>query len=153
MRHPTPTCQASTQPTRRTRPTGAGSDPKARKKANPSEQDVLREREAHLTEFSFSERVQLSETAKQDLNDEINLLTSMMKRFMRAAESAGEDDYPANLAKSLDLLGLTCSRLASVLRVNMALIAPGKNLESDELLRRLTEFGRDVNQMGEARHD
>lgn len=33
------------------------------------------------------------------------MLSRTLKRFMRAADSAGEADYPVNLAKSLDLLG------------------------------------------------
>jgi len=153
MRHPNPTCQASTQPTGKARPIAAGSPRKAHPGLNPPQQDQLAEREAFLADFSPTERLQLSEAAKLNLNDEINLLTRTMKRFMRAAESAGEDDYPVNLAKSLDLLGLTCSRLASVLRVNVSLIGPGKNEESEELLKRLTDFSREVKQMNEVQHD
>ena len=153
MRHPNPTCQASTQPTGKARRNSAGSPRKAHPSLNPPQQDQLAEREVFLADFSATERLQLSEAAKLNLNDEINLLTRTMKRFMRAAESAGEDDYPVNLAKSLDLLGLTCSRLASVLRVNVSLIGPGKNEESEELLKRLTDFSKEVKQMNEVQHD
>ena len=72
-------------------------------------------------ELSHAERLQLSESARFSMDEEISLLRKMIKNFTRAAGTSGEDDYPDNLAKSLDLLGLTCSRLASVLRVNMAL--------------------------------
>jgi hypothetical protein len=115
--------------------------------------DKLAEREAFLAEFSPAERLQLSEAAKLNLDEEISLLSRTLKRFMRAAECAGEDDYPVNLAKSLDLLGLTCSRLASVLRVNATLVGPGKNEDSKELLKRLTDFSQEVRQMGEVSHD
>ena len=84
---------------------------------------------------------------------EISLLSSTMKRFVRAAESAGEDKYPVNLARALDLLGLTCSRLASVLRVNFILVGPEKSGDAIELLKRLTDFGQEVRQMGEVSHD
>jgi hypothetical protein len=113
----------------------------------------LADREAFLTEFSPAERLQLSETAKLDLDEEINLLSRTLRRFMRAAESAGEDDYPANLAKSLDLLGLTCSRLASVLRVNVMLAGHQKTDLAQELLERLTDFRREVKAGGEASRD
>ena len=72
-------------------------------------------------ELNHAERLQLSESARFSMDEEISLLRKMIKNFTRAAGTSGEDDYPDNLAKSLDLLGLTCSRLASVLRVNMML--------------------------------
>jgi len=115
--------------------------------------DRLAEREAFLADFSPAERLQLSEAAKINLDEEISMLSTTLKRFMRAAESAGEDDYPVNLAKSLDLLGLTCSRMASLLRVNVILIGPEKNDVSKELLKRLTDFSQEVKQMGEVSHD
>ena len=149
MRHSNPTCQAYTQPTGKARPNAAGS----LRQAQSEQQDRLAEREAFLADFSPAERLQLSEAAKLDLDEEISMLSHTMKRFMRAAESAGEDDYPVNLAKSLDLLGLTCSRMASLLRVNVILIGPEKNDVSKELLKRLTDFSQEVKQMGEVSHD
>jgi len=74
------------------------------------------------------------------------MLSRTLNRFMRAAENAGEDDYPVNLAKSLDLLGLTCSRMASLLRVNAFLSGPEKNDLSKDLLKRLTDFSQEVRQ-------
>lgn len=149
MRHSNPTCQAYTQPTGKARPNAAGS----LRQAQSEQQDRLAEREAFLADFSPAERLQLSEAAKLDLDEEISMLSTTLKRFMRAAESAGEDDYPVNLAKSLDLLGLTCSRMASLLRVNVILIGPEKNDVSKELLKRLTDFSQEVKQMGEVSHD
>ena len=149
MRHSNPTCQAHTQPTGKARPNAAGS----LRQVQSEQHDKLAEREAFLAEFSPAERLQLSEAAKLNLDEEISLLSRTLKRFMRAAECAGEDDYPVNLAKSLDLLGLTCSRLASMLRVNATLVGPGKNEDSKELLKRLTDFSQEVRQMGEVNHD
>ncbi len=149
MRHSNPTCQASTQPTGKARPTTAGKT----RQAQSELEDKLAEREAFLADFSPAERLQLSEAAKLDLDEEINMLSRTLKRFMRAAEGAGEEDYPVNLAKSLDLLGLTCSRMASLLRVNVMLLGPEKSGTSMELLKRLTDFSQEVRQMGEGSHD
>ena len=149
MRHSNPTCQAPTQPTGKARPNAAGS----LRQANFEQLDKLAEREAFLADFSPAERLQLSEAAKLDLDEEISMLSRTLRRFMRAAESAGEEDYPVNLAKALDLLGLTCSRMASLLRVNVVLLGPEKSADSIELLKRLTDFGQEVKQMGEVSHD
>ena len=137
MRHSNPTCQASTPPTGTARPNAAGS---------------LRQVDCEQLD-RLAERLQLSETAKLNLDEEISMLSRTLKRFMRAADSAGEEDYPVNLAKSLDLLGLTCSRMASMLRVNVMLNGADKNGDSIELLKRLTDFGQEVRQMGEVNHD
>ena len=149
MRHSNPTYQASTQPSGKARPNAAGS----LRQANFEQLDKLAEREAFLADFSPAERLQLSEAAKLDLDEEISMLSRTLRRFMRAAESAGEEDYPVNLAKALDLLGLTCSRMASLLRVNVVLLGPEKSADSIELLKRLTDFGQEVKQMGEVSHD
>ncbi|HPR35767.1 MAG TPA: hypothetical protein PKY64_08850 [Anaerolineaceae bacterium] len=149
MRHSNPTCQAPTQPTGKARPNAAGS----LRQVDCEQLDRLAEREAFLADFSPAERLQLSEAAKLNLDEEISMLSRTLKRFMRAADSAGEEDYPVNLAKSLDLLGLTCSRMASMLRVNVMLNGPEKNGDSIELLKRLTDFGQEIKQMGEVSHD
>ncbi|HOZ37990.1 MAG TPA: hypothetical protein PLH64_04485 [Anaerolineaceae bacterium] len=149
MRHSNPTCQASTQPSGKARPNSAGS----LRQADYEQLDKLAEREAFLADFNPAERLQLSEAAKLDLDEEISMLSRTLRRFMRAAESAGEEDYPVNLAKALDLLGLTCSRMASLLRVNVVLLGPEKSADSIELLKRLTDFGQEVKQMGEVIHD
>ena len=149
MRHLNPTCQASTQPSGKARPNTAGS----LRQAQSEQLDRLAEREAFLADFSPAERLQLSEAAKLNLDEEISMLSLTLKRFMRAADSAGEDDYPVNLAKSLDLLGLTCSRMASMLRVNVMLNGPEKNADSIGLLKRLADFSQEVRQMGEGSHD
>ena len=149
MRHPNPTCQASTPPTGTARPNAAGS----LRQVDCEQLDRLAEREAFLADFSPAERLQLSEAAKLNLDEEISMLSRTLKRFMRAAESTGEEDYPVNLAKSLDLLGLTCSRMASMLRVNVMLNGAEKNGDSIELLKRLTDFSQELRQTGEVSHD
>ena len=84
--------------------------------------------------LNHAERLQLSESARFSMDEEIVMLRKMIKNFARAAGTHGEEDYPDNLARALDLLGLTCSRLASVLRVNMVLAGP-----QDDALRKQIE--------------
>lgn len=84
--------------------------------------------------LNHAERLQLSESARFSMDEEIIMLRKMIKNFTRAAGTHGEEDYPDNLARALDLLGLTCSRLASVLRVNMVLAGP-----QDDALRKQIE--------------
>ena len=83
MRHSNPTCQASTQPTGKARPNAAGT----LRQAQSEQEDKLTEREAFLADFSPAERLQLSEAAKLNLDEEISLLSSTMKRFPRHAQS------------------------------------------------------------------
>ena len=149
MRHSNPTCQASTQPTGKARPIAAGSP----RQADGELHDMLADREAFLTDFSSAERLQLSEAAKINLDEEISMLSHTLRRFVRAAENAGEEKYPVNLAKALDLLGLTCSRMASVLRVNIMVNGSEKNGYSEELLKQLTDFGQEIKHMSEEKHD
>ena len=149
MRHSNPTCQAHTQPPGKARPNPAGTA----RQAQSEQQDLLAEREAYLAEFTPAERLQLSDAAKRNLDEEISMLSRTLRRFVRAAESTGEEDYPVNLAKSLDLLGLTCSRMASLLRVNVIVLGPGKSDVSEEFLKCLTDFSQDVKQIREDIHD
>ncbi len=149
MRHSNPTCQASTQPTGKARPIAAGSP----RQADCEQHNILADREAFLTDFSSAERLQLSEAAKINLDEEISMLSHTLRRFVRAAENAGEEKYPVNLAKALDLLGLTCSRMASVLRVNIMVNGSEKNGYSEELLKQLTDFGQEIKHMSEEKHD
>lgn len=66
-------------------------------------------------------RLQLAEETQANLDYEIEMLRKTMRTFMRSVRSRKTEAYPEKLSKSLDLLGLTCSRLASVMRVNIAL--------------------------------
>lgn len=150
MRHSNPTCQASTQPTGKARPNMAGSP----RQADGEQLDRLAEREALLTDFSPAERLQLSEAARINLDEEIGMLKQTLRRFLRASEMADEDgEYPVNLAKTLDLLGLTCSRMASSLRVNMMVNGPQGSDESKEWLKRLADFSEEVKQISAGSDD
>ena len=81
------------------------------------------------------------------------MLRKMIRNFTRAAGTSGEEDYPDNLAKSLDLLGLTCSRLASVLRVNMMLAGSHEDDLRKQIEDSLADFLAEVKTQSKAKSD
>ncbi len=97
-----------------------------------------------LKDINYAERLQLSESARFGMDEEIAMLRKMIRNFTRAAGTSGEEDYPDNLAKALDLLGLTCSRLASVLRVNMMLAGSHEDDLRKQIEDSLAEFLAEV---------
>ena len=102
--------------------------------------------------INHAERLQLSESARFSMDDEIAMLRKMIRNFTRAAGTSGEEDYPDNLAKSLDLLGLTCSRLASVLRVNMLLAGSHEDELRKQIEDSLAEFLAEVKTPGKSKN-
>ena len=102
--------------------------------------------------INHAERLQLSESARFSMDDEIAMLRKMIRNFTRAAGTSGEEDYPDNLAKSLDLLGLTCSRLASVLRVNMMLAGSHEDELRKQIEDSLAEFLAEVKTPGKRKN-
>lgn len=102
--------------------------------------------------INHAERLQLSESARFSMDDEIAMLRKMIRNFTRAAGTSGEEDYPDNLAKSLDLLGLTCSRLASVLRVNMLLAGSHEDDLRKQIEDSLAEFLAEVKTPGKSKN-
>ena len=96
-----------------------------------------------VASLSTAERLQLSESARFSMDEEIVMLRKMMKNFVCAASMSEEDSYPDNLAKALDLLGLTCSRLASVLRVNMSLNGSQEDAWRQQIEESLATFIRE----------
>lgn len=139
MRHENPNSPAQTRPSGPAHPSErVGSTPPGRLAAfNPAPggatgvlsaplQARLSAAEA-LSGFTPLQRLQLSEAARLSLDEEIELLRSTLRRFMRAVNAGDEAGYPTNLARALDLLGLTCSRLASVTRVNLELNGADSN--------------------------
>ena len=105
---------------------------------------VAQEANDGLKDINYAERLQLSESARFGMDEEIAMLRKMIRNFTRAAGTSGEEDYPDNLAKSLDLLGLTCSRLASVLRVNMMLAGSHEDDLRKQIEDSLAEFLAEV---------
>lgn len=74
-----------------------------------------------------SQREELARAAQQTLLAEVVLLRTAMKRFYQAVNHAEAPDVIDNLAKELNLLGLTCSRLGNVIRLNQALQGSGQD--------------------------
>jgi len=154
-----PTFIAETQVLDPARPFGAGSGERLTEtKKGPQGQQLLqtfseRIKQAHLrfddleselAHYSKRERLQLSEAARIGLEEEIGLLRKTIYRFVKAANASGEDEYPVNLAKTLDLLGLSCGRLAGLLRVQIVLDRPDTQGLNDGLLEALQEFASQV---------
>ena len=110
MRHKNPTPTASTPPSGQACSDRAGSGLRALEEAELSLSELLK-----LTPV---QRVQLSELARESLDEEIVLLRKVLRQFVSAVNSDEEEAKLNRLAKVLDLLGLTASRLAGVLRVN-----------------------------------
>lgn len=115
MRHKNPTSMASTPRSGQACSDWAGSSLEALNEAEVSLNELL-----SLTPV---QRVQLSELARESLDEEIVLLRKVLRQFVSAVNSDEEEAKLNRLAKVLDLLGLTASRLASVLRVNHNLSA------------------------------
>ncbi|MFA5611615.1 MAG: hypothetical protein WDA04_01990 [Anaerolineaceae bacterium] len=85
--------------------------------------------------FSKQERLQLAEAARLSLVDEIALLRRIIKMFAKEADLVRDGaPYPSDLAKTLDMLGLSCGRLASLLRVQVVLQGPQNDGLIDDLL-------------------
>ena len=109
--------------------------------------------DAGFMAINRAERLQLSESARFSMDDEIAMLRKMIRNFTRAVGTSGEEDYPDNLAKSLDLLGLTCSRLASVLRVNMMLAGSHEDDLRKQIEDSLADFLAEVKTQSKAKSD
>ena len=89
------------------------------KNDSPSGQTINAASANHQT--SKLKRLQLAKEASANLDSEIEMLRKTMADFRRAVYSKGRESYPEDLSKSLDLLGLTCSRLSNLMRVNIIL--------------------------------
>lgn len=90
--------------------------------------------------LTTAERLQLSESIKLSLAEEITMLRKAMQVFATKANEGGEDDYPVNFAKTVDLLGLSCSRLANMMRVHAGLTGDAVHNVSGELLEAISIF-------------
>lgn len=162
MPHTNPTFSAETQVLDPARPSRAGSGQQLTqpdKKQSPDQavqslSDRLAQAQlrfddlgSELAHYSQQERLQLSEAVRIGLEDEISLLRKTMRRFVKAAKASGEDEYPVNLAKTLDLLGLSCGRLAGLLRVQIGLSHPDTQDLNDGLLEALQDFASQIESM------
>ena len=146
MRHKTPTLSAHTQvldPAHPCKRVGerVGTDSVQPDNAN-SERLMANGLRFELTELlSQEERVQLSESARLSLESEINLLRAIIQTFAAASKGVKDGEpFPADLAKVVDVLGLSCSRIASLMRVQVLLQGPQSGGLLDDLIDTLGDF-------------
>lgn len=100
-----------------------------------------------MTEMQHKKRIQLSEEIKISLANEIQMMQEMTRSFVRAAKSGGEEDYPVNLAKTLYLLGLSCGKVALLMRTHVELTGNQSAMLSQQLLEALTAFNQEVEEV------
>ena len=101
-------------------------------------------------EFSLEERLQLSETARLSLEDEIALMRKMIKIFARASKGVQDGKpFPDDLARVIDVLGLSCSRIATLMRVQLLLQGPQSDGLIEDLLESLGTFVDQITSEGE----
>ena len=92
-------------------------------------------------ELTPIERMQLSEVTRLSLEDEITLMRKSIKAFAKASEGVQEGDpYPKDLGKVLDMLGLSCSRIAGLMRVQLLLQGPQSDGLMDDLIDLMGSF-------------
>lgn len=143
MKQPNPTNVARTSDSVPACPTGAG-----RQAANPGAEEQIRallsdaraqESNYYLNHFSPVERKELAAAARKTLDAEVVMLRSAMKRFFLAVRSDENPETIERLGEALNLLGLSCSRLGNVLKINQALQGAAKQTGQNDLLEKLME--------------
>lgn len=81
----------------------------------------------YIEHFTSGEIADLDRALGQSLSGEIEMLRVVMRRyFQRTTEEAGDID---GLTNALNMLGLSCSRLASLVKTEQSL----QNKQADEL--------------------
>jgi len=125
------------------RPGGAGRHP-ASSEAEEQIRALLGDARAqdvdfYLGHFSPGERKELSAAARKTLDAEVVMLRTAMKRFFLAVRSDENPETIEKLGDALNLLGLSCSRLGNVLKINQALQGAAKHAGEDDLLEKLMD--------------
>ncbi|HRS75225.1 MAG TPA: hypothetical protein P5282_09830, partial [Anaerolineaceae bacterium] len=77
--------------------------------------------------------------ARKTLDDEVVMLRTAIKGFFQAVRREEDADAIERMADSLNLLGLSCSRLGNVLKINQALQGAAQSSEKDALYAELME--------------
>lgn len=127
MRHINPTLIAHTLPSRGACPARAGTTPKpgSLEQREVELADICQLKDFELLELNPLQRVQLSDIAREALDEEIDLLRLVLRQLKKAVISDDDEAILLRLAHLLDVLGLTASRTASVIRVNKGVNASG----------------------------
>ena len=120
MRHINPTLMAHTLPSGGACSTRAGTAPQPGnlewREAELA--DICPLEDFELPELTPLQRVQLSDIAREALDEEIDLLRLVLRKLKIVLTSDEDEAILLRLAHLLDVLGLTASRTASVIRVN-----------------------------------
>ncbi len=95
------------------------------------------ESDFYLDNFSPGERKELSAAAQKTLDAEVVMLRSAMKRFFQAVRSDEKPETIERLGDALKLLGLSCTRLGNVLKINQALQGAAKQTGQSDLLEKI----------------
>ena len=67
------------------------------------------------------------------------MLRTAMKRFFQAVRADENPETIEKLGDALNLLGLSCSRLGNVLKINQALQGAAKHAGEEDLLEKLMD--------------
>lgn len=93
----------------------------------------------YLGHFSRSQRKELAAAALKTLDGEVVMLRIAMKRFFDAVRADESPETIEKLGEALNLLGLSCSRLGNVLKINQALQGAAQNAGQSALMEKLME--------------
>ena len=93
----------------------------------------------YLDHFSQGERKELAAAARKTLDAEVVMLRAAMKQFFLAVRTDENPETIEKLGEALNLLGLSCSRLGNVLKINQALQGAAKSAGQNALLEKLMD--------------
>ncbi|NLC13386.1 MAG: hypothetical protein GX768_05015 [Chloroflexi bacterium] len=92
-------------------------------------------------DLTQAERVQLSEMARLSLEEEIALMRKGIKSFAKASEGVKDGkSYNKDMGEVLNLLGLSCYRVAGLMRVQLLLQGPQSAGLLEDLIDAMSDF-------------
>lgn len=92
-------------------------------------------------DLTQAERIQLSEMARLSLEEEIALMRKGIKSFAKASEKVKDgESYNKDLGEVLNLLGLSCYRVAGLMRVQLLLQGPQSAGLLEDLIDAMSGF-------------
>jgi hypothetical protein len=92
-------------------------------------------------DLTQAERVQLSEMARLSLEEEIALMRKGIKSFAKASEGVKDgESYNKDMGEVLNLLGLSCYRVAGLMRVQLLLQGPQSAGLLEDLIDAMSDF-------------
>ena len=128
-------------------PNPAGANPKAQTQSDLATAQIrallsderAQQPDFYLHHFNADQRAELAAAARKTLDDEVVMLRMAIKSFFQAVRREEDADAIERMADSLNLLGLSCSRLGNVLKINQALQGAAQTNEKDALYDELLE--------------